>query len=502
MPLEAYLRLLNNYNSTTITLLNVCDTMNLKRLRASKLVTSYRYNCTIVPVRIRILLEGRDLGGNTCLVFLFLLGIVIVKLKNLPKKHPNFLMSYSIICSFWVLFLLRLNYQSNHNKCEIKACTKSSFFTIETIYISNNISRSTLKTNMCFFMISKLKSGYRSQSLLLKFLLLLSGDISLLNPGPNHGQTTVYDDWKLFNKRGLHFLHININSLLPKIDEIRYITKKSNAAVIGITESKLDKSVLDSEININGYEVLRCDRNRNGVGVACYIREDIGFDVKSCLSNDIEHIFFDVLLLKTKPFSVGIFYRPPNKANFLEFLTNDFLSLSPESNELYMLGDFNINVLHQGINVFNRTFERLENIPSLTKQYKEFCSVFGLKQIIQEPTRTTCSTSSLIDHILTNCCENISQSGIINIGLSDHQLIFCTRKSLKTKFNMHKQIKFRLIKNYSKEIFQNALKQIPFPNYEKFSNVNLAYTDFMDKLQIDRELYNEARNKVQSLIRK
>ena len=95
--------------------------------------------------------------------------------------------------------------------------------------------------------------------------------------------------------------------------------------------------------------------------------------------------------------------------------------------------NFNINVLHQGINVFkadNRTSERLENIPSLTKQYKEFCSVFGLKQIIQEPTRTTCSTSSLIDHILTNCCEKISQSGIINIGLSDHQLIFCTRKSL------------------------------------------------------------------------
>ena len=261
--------------------------------------TSYRYNCTIVPVRIRILLqEGRDLGGNTCLVFLLLLGIVIVKLKNLQKKHPIFLMSYSIICSFLILFLLRLNYQSNHNKCEIKACTKSSFFTIETIYISNNISKSTLKTNMCFFMISKLKSGYRKQSLLLKFLLLLSGDISL-NPGPNHDQTTVDDDWKLFNKRGLHFLHININSLLPKIDEIRYFTKKSNAAVIGITESKLDKSVLDSEINIDGYEVLRCDRNRNGGGVACYIREDIGFDVKSCLSNDIEHIFFDVLLPKT-----------------------------------------------------------------------------------------------------------------------------------------------------------------------------------------------------------
>ena len=56
---------------------------------------------------------------------------------------------------------------------------------------------------------------------------------------------------------------------------------------------------------------------------------------------------------------------------------------------------------------------------------------------------------------------------------------------MKTKFNMHKQIKFRSFKNYSsKEIFQNALQQTTFPNYEKFSNINLAYSDFMDKLML------------------
>ena len=96
---------------------------------------------------------------------------------------------------------------------------------------------------------------------------------------------------------------------------------------------------------------------------------------------------FDILLPKTKPFSVGVFYRPPSKANFLELLTNDFSKISPEGNELYILGDFNINLLHQGINVLNkadnRTSIRLQNVPNLTKQYKEFCSVFGLSQLIQ-----------------------------------------------------------------------------------------------------------------------
>ena len=38
-------------------------------------------------------------------------------------------------------------------------------------------------------------------------------------------------------------MHLNINSLLPKTDELRHMANLSNAAVIGICESKLDKSV-------------------------------------------------------------------------------------------------------------------------------------------------------------------------------------------------------------------------------------------------------------------
>ena len=59
------------------------------------------------------------------------------------------------------------------------------------------------------------------------------------------------DNWKVFNKRGLHLIHLNINSLLSKIDELRATAKKSRATVIGITESKLDETVLDGEISID-----------------------------------------------------------------------------------------------------------------------------------------------------------------------------------------------------------------------------------------------------------
>ena len=46
-------------------------------------------------------------------------------------------------------------------------------------------------------------------------------------------------------------MHLNINSLLSKIEELRYIAESTNTAVIGINESKLDISVLEKETSID-----------------------------------------------------------------------------------------------------------------------------------------------------------------------------------------------------------------------------------------------------------
>ena len=65
--------------------------------------------------------------------------------------------------------------------------------------------------------------------------------VSIRNDSINMSELNVDKDiWLPFKKRGLHFLHININSILSKIDELRHIAKLSNASVIGVSESKLD----------------------------------------------------------------------------------------------------------------------------------------------------------------------------------------------------------------------------------------------------------------------
>ena len=96
--------------------------------------------------------------------------------------------------------------------------------------------------------------------------------------------------------------------------------QKTNAAVIGISETKHDESVVDGEVNIDGYEIKRCDRNRHGGGVACYIRKDLAFNPREDFSPDIENVFLDILLPKSKPILVGILYRPPTASGFLDKL--------------------------------------------------------------------------------------------------------------------------------------------------------------------------------------
>ena len=54
-------------------------------------------------------------------------------------------------------------------------------------------------------------------------------------------------------------MHLNINGLLNIIDDLRYIARSSNAAVIGTTETKLDNTVYDSEVTVDGYNIFGND---------------------------------------------------------------------------------------------------------------------------------------------------------------------------------------------------------------------------------------------------
>ena len=123
-----------------------------------------------------------------------------------------------------------------------------------------------------------------------------------------------------------------------------------------------------------------------------------------------------------------------------------------------------------------------KSITSDVKSYHEFCIFFGLKQLIKVPTRTTTSSSTIIDHILASYPQRVTQCGVIDISLSDHQLIYCTRKISRIKRGSHKQIQFHSFKHYTVNLFEQELLKLNFPNYQNYNEINEAYNDFIQKI--------------------
>ena len=90
-------------------------------------------------------------------------------------------------------------------------------------------------------------------------------------------------------------MHLNINSILPKLDELKAIAGNTEAAIIGIAEPKVGNPISDSEVEIPGYFILRYDQSRNDGRVSCYVRQDLCFNSRSTAARDIEGISFDIL---------------------------------------------------------------------------------------------------------------------------------------------------------------------------------------------------------------
>ena len=95
------------------------------------------------------------------------------------------------------------------------------------------------------------------------------------------------------------------------------LARNTRAACICMTETWLDESVFDSEVQIDSYVLRRQDRNRHGGVVCIYIRSDLSFNPRNDLSHDeIEATWIELLRPKTKPILCGVVYRPPQQCNF------------------------------------------------------------------------------------------------------------------------------------------------------------------------------------------
>ena len=82
--------------------------------------------------------------------------------------------------------------------------------------------------------------------------------------------------------------------------------------IMSFSETRLDSKITDGMIHIDGYDIIRKDRSRNGGGVCIYLRNSINYQIRQDLiPADLEAIYIEITKPHSRPFVVVTVYRPP-----------------------------------------------------------------------------------------------------------------------------------------------------------------------------------------------
>ena len=101
----------------------------------------------------------------------------------------------------------------------------------------------------------------------------------------------------------------------------------------------------------------------------------------------------------------------------------------------------------------------------------DFCNWFCLSNRINEPTRVTKTSKTLIDVLLTSHAECYTTSGSLHLGLSDHDLIFTVPKN-KNWRPKPRLIEFRSMKNFNLPDVLADLQRVPWSSAYTFDNAD------------------------------
>ena len=137
---------------------------------------------------------------------------------------------------------------------------------------------------------------------------------------------------------------------------------------------------------------------------------------------------------------------------------------------LRKLDSFNIEYHLLGDIKCNLAVSRYDND---TRKLVSITDVYGLHQLINEPTRITETAQTLIDLIYTKCPDKILCSGVRHIGISDHSIVFAYRKlSIHGFPRGHCTITYRNFRKFNLECFRNDIASHVWDHIHNLSNPN------------------------------
>ena len=242
---------------------------------------------------------------------------------------------------------------------------------------------------------------------------------------------------------------------------------------MALSETHVISEVLDNEINIIGYDILRCDSNSTHTGgVVIYIKKEIKYVVMSKKFESKTWIL-SVKASFEKDLDLTVIYKSPaeNSKLFFEILDKYFSECLHYGTDNVVVGDININVIRK---------------TPIVKNYYNILREHGFKQIINDYTRfdKKNNSSSIIDHVIVNN-NKVTYSIDKNEKITDHYIINLKYNSLcYMQATVNKR---KMVKNYKKEVFLAKIKaneSIQMYNYgnlyECLKNVMCSFVKNVD----------------------
>ena len=169
-------------------------------------------------------------------------------------------------------------------------------------------------------------------------------------PTVSNGTVDTHSTDFVFRSKGLHLANLNIRHLLPKLDELRISMACENGSdVPGICETFLNDDISFNQLTVNGFDHIRKDRSvtkdKSGEGLILYFRNNINCKHRPEFEiSNVEHIWGEITLPKSKSFLICSAYRPPSAtASWIDLLEEELSAAQTSGFEIILMGDINID---------------------------------------------------------------------------------------------------------------------------------------------------------------
>ena len=248
-------------------------------------------------------------------------------------------------------------------------------------------------------------------------------------------------------RKNLHSALINCRSMVNKTQDIQLELVRNNLDLCILTETWIreDDITTPGRLCPNGYKALSVSRHgRTSGGFAIVYKNNLNINITK--GQPLETMESTCFSINTgfKAVSLIVIYRPPD-SNALEFcneLANLLESKINSSNELILLGDFNIAVDKPS-----------EAVPSI---FLDMLNSFNLINRVDKPTHRLSNTLDLIIH---DADSNVIPSIKIGRLFSDHNIVLfdiytpCTVTKSAVRL-------YRKLKNINPAVFMEDVEKL------------------------------------------